>query len=288
MLFWWICGGENVLPILFLRHLSSSSAGVFFTKNLYQGSPFTAFSINLNCMVRNFNNLPFILNSIVICLFYNHPVLQYPSCLLFLKLLLGCWALVKKDDIFKFLKQLDFHFSTNWSILCFFFFSCIACVTDRNFLQSIFVYWLSSLRFCEKESLFILHAPLLLVLDKRLLNRWTCLSLDVTIFKNCSSINISYRSELGIFPLSILFLLQHFLCHIPFACSAPSNRTFHKDAAAKSLQSCPTLCDPIDGSPPDSPVPGILQARTLEWVAISFSNAWEWKVKVKLLSCVRP
>ena len=45
-----------------------------------------------------------------------------------------------------------------------------------------------------------------------------------------------------------------------------------KDAAAKSLQLCPTLCDPIDGSPPGSPVPGILQARTLEWVAISFSN----------------
>ena len=56
--------------------------------------------------------------------------------------------------------------------------------------------------------------------------------------------------------------------------------------AAKSLQSCLTLCDPIDGSPPDSPVPGILQARTLEWVAISFSNAWKWKVKVKLLSRV--
>jgi len=50
-------------------------------------------------------------------------------------------------------------------------------------------------------------------------------------------------------------------------------------AAAKSVQSCPTLCDPIDGSPPGSPVPGILQARTLEWVAISFSNAWKWKVK---------
>ena len=46
-------------------------------------------------------------------------------------------------------------------------------------------------------------------------------------------------------------------------------------AAAKSHQSCPTLCDPIDGSPPGSPVPGILQARTLEWVAISFSNAWK-------------
>ena len=56
--------------------------------------------------------------------------------------------------------------------------------------------------------------------------------------------------------------------------------------AAKSLQSCPTLCDPIDGSPPGFPVPGILQARTLEWVAISFSNAWKWKVKVKSLSPV--
>ena len=55
-------------------------------------------------------------------------------------------------------------------------------------------------------------------------------------------------------------------------------------AAAKSLQSCPTLCDPRDGSPPGSPVPGILQARTLEWVAISFSNAWKWKGKVKSLS----
>ena len=57
-------------------------------------------------------------------------------------------------------------------------------------------------------------------------------------------------------------------------------------AAAKSLQSCPTLCDPIDGSPPGSPIPGMLQARTLEWVAISFSNVWRWKQKVKLLSHV--
>ena len=61
---------------------------------------------------------------------------------------------------------------------------------------------------------------------------------------------------------------------------------FHAAAAANSLQSCP-LCDPIDGSPPGSPVPGILQAKTLEWVAISFSNAWKWKVKVKLLSRVQ-
>ena len=66
---------------------------------------------------------------------------------------------------------------------------------------------------------------------------------------------------------------------------------FHNSAwlftAAKSLQSCPSLCDPIDGRPPGSAVPGILQARTLEWVAISFSNAGKWKVKGKLLSCVR-
>ena len=59
-------------------------------------------------------------------------------------------------------------------------------------------------------------------------------------------------------------------------------------AAAKSPQLCPTLCDPIDDSPPGSAVPGILQARTLEWVAISFPNAWKWKVKVRLLSRVRP
>ena len=63
-----------------------------------------------------------------------------------------------------------------------------------------------------------------------------------------------------------------------FAAAAP---------AAKSLQSCPTLWDPTDGSLPGSPVPGILQARTLEWVAISFSNAWKWKVKVKSLSLAR-
>ena len=65
--------------------------------------------------------------------------------------------------------------------------------------------------------------------------------------------------------------------------TAPS----HLSAAAKSLQLCPTLCDPIDGSPLGSPVPGILQARTLEWVVISFSDAWKWKVKVKSFSHVR-
>ena len=62
---------------------------------------------------------------------------------------------------------------------------------------------------------------------------------------------------------------------------------WHAAAAAKLLQLCPTLCDPIDHSPPGSPVPGTLQARTLEWVAISFSNAWKWKVKVKSLNHIR-
>ena len=66
--------------------------------------------------------------------------------------------------------------------------------------------------------------------------------------------------------------------------SYPSHVYAAAAAAAKSLESCPTLCDPVDGSPPGSPVHAILQARTLEWVAISFSNAWKWKVKVKSLS----
>ena len=66
-----------------------------------------------------------------------------------------------------------------------------------------------------------------------------------------------------------------------------SRRSSSAAAAAKSLQSCLTLCDPIEGSPPGSSVLGILQARTLEWVTISFSNAWKWKVKVKSLSRVR-
>ena len=66
-----------------------------------------------------------------------------------------------------------------------------------------------------------------------------------------------------------------------------SENFVYNHATAKSLQSCPTLREPTDGSPPGSPVPGILQARTLEWVAISFSNRWNRKVKVKLLSCVQ-
>ena len=71
-------------------------------------------------------------------------------------------------------------------------------------------------------------------------------------------------------------------------CSLGVSTFLEEISAAKSLQSCPTLCDPIDGSPPGSPVPGILQERALEWVAISFSNARKWKVKVKPLSRVLP
>ena len=84
----------------------------------------------------------------------------------------------------------------------------------------------------------------------------------------------------GFFPAE----LPEVLDHISFNCGFTM---YTAAAAAKSLQSGPTLCDPIDGSPLCSPVPGILQARTLEWVAISFSNAWKWKVKVKSLSPVR-
>ena len=82
-------------------------------------------------------------------------------------------------------------------------------------------------------------------------------------------------------PLGCLLLKQH---PSPLVTSLSSKTLNTIAAAAKLLQSCQTLCDPIEGSQLGSPVPGILQARTLEWVAISFSNAWKWKVKVKSLS----
>ena len=87
-------------------------------------------------------------------------------------------------------------------------------------------------------------------------------------------------STFWIWLIAPLWGSYKFLCHVfPIKLLARS--------AAKSLQLCPTLCDPIDGSPPGSPVPGILQARTPERAAISFSSARKWKVKVKLLSRVR-
>ena len=84
------------------------------------------------------------------------------------------------------------------------------------------------------------------------------------------------------FPLSMGFSRQEHWSGLSF--SPPGELPNQYTVAAKLLQWCPTLCDPIDGSLPGSPVPGSLQARTLEWVAISFSSAWKWEVKVKSLS----
>ena len=103
--------------------------------------------------------------------------------------------------------------------------------------------------------------------------------------------------------MSLVFISLNAGCGLlkflsPLSCCLQSENYFWKyffhtfsfilAAAAKSLQSRPTLCDPIGGSPPGSAVPGILQARTLAWVAISFSSAWKWKVKVKSLSEAAP
>ena len=94
---------------------------------------------------------------------------------------------------------------------------------------------------------------------------------------NCTSLNSLKLQHVSIDGILSLLTIAFPVLYITAAAAA----------AAKSLQSCPTLCDPIDSLPPGSPVPGILQARTLEWVAISFSNAWNWKVKVKSPSRVR-
>ena len=113
-------------------------------------------------------------------------------------------------------------------------------------------------------------------------------SLDKLI--QCSKTLLSLSLE-SFYLLDSILLIPITLPALPLPTSVALQRTwscFSKEwsATAKSLQSCPTLGDPIDGSPPGSPVPGILQARTLEWVAISFSNTWKWKGKVKLLSHV--
>ena len=99
-----------------------------------------------------------------------------------------------------------------------------------------------------------------------------CVSISVSLHDTYFSVFWS-TSHVG-------FLLFYYpLLHIVFLFCTSCYNVKHCAAAAKSLQSCPTLCDPIDSSPPGTPVPGILQAITLEWVAISSSNAWKWKVK---------
>ena len=98
---------------------------------------------------------------------------------------------------------------------------------------------------------------------------------ELSLFWECKIMQPLWKTSRHLTKLSKL--LPHPQATVLFAAAA----------AAKSLQLCPTLYDPIDGSPPSYPVPGILQASTLEWVAISFSNEWKQKVKVKSLSHVR-
>ena len=108
-------------------------------------------------------------------------------------------------------------------------------------------------------------------------------------FFSCeSALHVAEVLELQLQHLSFqwIFGVDFLLVWLVWTPCCPRDSQESYSAAAKSLQSCLTLCDPIDGSPPGSSVPGILQARTLEWVAISFSNAWKWKVKVKSLSPV--
>ena len=97
----------------------------------------------------------------------------------------------------------------------------------------------------------------------------------------------SYTKEIQALKMNVMASYQKLTMTSWEQSLKPILLQLHAAAAAKSHQLCPTLCDPIDGSPPGSSVPGILQARILEWVAISFSNVWKWKEKVKLLSCVQ-
>ena len=117
--------------------------------------------------------------------------------------------------------------------------------------------------------------------DSLLLSHWgspVCIWACIWLYSRASTYQHGIR----------IWFLYHFISVgwnfilYPFFCARHSTVA----AAAKSLQSCPTMCNPRYSSPPGSPIPGILQARTLEWVAISFSNAWKWKVKVKSLSPV--
>ena len=102
----------------------------------------------------------------------------------------------------------------------------------------------------------------------------------------------SSLSSCHLFLISSVLLIPYIFC--PLLCPSCMKYSLGVSnvleevsaAAAMLLQSCPTLCDPIDGSPQGSPLPGILQARTLEWVVVFFSNAWKWKVKVTSLSRV--
>ena len=114
---------------------------------------------------------------------------------------------------------------------------------------------------------------------------------------NLGKLQSSFKIKIIHLTIYIYIYIYIYICNIAhnqvflmieFFAVRACQSSYAAAAAAKSLQSCPTLCNPIDGSPPGSPVPGILEARTLEWVDISFSNAFKWKVKVKSLSRARP
>ena len=96
-----------------------------------------------------------------------------------------------------------------------------------------------------------------------------------------------FRSSTCVLKLYVNFQYARLDGWLSWWCPLFFNHYMYAAATAKSLQSCPTLCDPIDCSPPGSSICGIFQARILEWVAISFFNAWKWKVNVKSLSRVR-
>ena len=114
------------------------------------------------------------------------------------------------------------------------------------------------------------YYPMYIFNNSKMFYSFYCISVVLVLLKLC---------------LNIIFFLLH---HIANGIVNFFLRLFIATAAAaKLLQSCPTLCDPRDGSSWGSPIPGIVQARTLEWVAISFSSAWKWKVKGKSLSLVR-
>ena len=124
------------------------------------------------------------------------------------------------------------------------------------------------------------------------LDTWYPESLTCSMTDPCCTAHFIFLNSLVTnFPSFIFFVPSFISKYITISLSCQSLICFWLNAAAtaaaKSLQSCLTLCGPIDGSPLGSCVPGILQARILEWVAISFSNAWKWKVRVKSLSRAR-
>ena len=135
--------------------------------------------------------------------------------------------------------------------------------------------WLQScLTLCDPMDYIACQAPLSMgILQKRILE-WVAMPSSRGSSWPRDSTHVSYASCTGKRGLNH----EHHL-------GSPTN--VNAATAATSLQLCLTLCDPIDGSPPGSRIPGILQPRTLQWVAISFSDAWKWKVKVKSLGHVQ-